>query len=547
LQEYKQALKFLHVDKYPEKHLEVLQELLTLRRWLFNPKEAQNLLNEATAKLETVLEHPQLKLGQKQTLRKKFPEFNQLQVYALAQADPIQALELAEKHKNCRLKSLRSNWPNEPPNITFTDFQKFLNSQSAAAIYWHVSPAGITTLILKSSYSKPKILKLFQEEIAHQAPRSEQEEEYNCVAKQLEQFKQWMKRWKEDYIEQRSSQPTEAASSTWRSQMENMLCGEDGNLKQILEIDHLCKEHLQDVKQLILIPHRDLHLLPLHALFPENLSITYLPSAQFGLDLQQRESIVGDQLLIVGDPVSTSDGKKKQEILKYSKRESEKISQFYKDTKSSHLIGTTATKSSVIEALGGKYDCFHFTGHGCHDIENPEKSALLLADQDHLTLRDIFNLDLQSYSLVCLSTCESGITSNSKIIDEYVGLVSGFLSAGAAHVISTLWSVDELSSSLLMIEFHRLVRDRSLPPAQALREAQHWLRHEFSYHDLSNLYETIADEFGKIDPGCNEEERFKSLSRKTLAKAKSGEFTEPPFAHPYHWAGFIITGKVPKG
>jgi hypothetical protein len=41
----------------------------------------------------------------------------------------------------------------------------------------------------------------------------------------------------------------------------------------------------QSVAQLILIPHRDLHRFPLHALFRDRFTISYLPCAQIGLNL----------------------------------------------------------------------------------------------------------------------------------------------------------------------------------------------------------------------------------------------------------------------
>ncbi|MEH2256183.1 CHAT domain-containing protein [Nostoc sp.] len=79
-----------------------------------------------------------------------------------------------------------------------------------------------------------------------------------------------------------------------------------------------------------------------------------------------------------------------------------------------------------------------------YNLDKPRESALALADEEELTLGDIFEypLDLQKYQLICLSACETGITSQEsskeRIIDEYVGLVSGFLAKGANHVVSTL-------------------------------------------------------------------------------------------------------------
>jgi CHAT domain-containing protein len=207
-----------------------------------------------------------------------------------------------------------------------------------------------------------------------------------------------------------------------------------------------------------------------------------------------------------------------------------------------HTLAGRAIKTSIDTS----YDCLHFTGHGRHDIESPLNSELAVAGNDKLTLEDIFLLNLQNYSLVCLSACETGVTSSQEIIDEYIGLVSGFLAAGAAHVISTLWPVKDESSALLMIEFHRLLRKETLAPAQALNQAQEWLR-EVTYDELSKWYKRLAYELDTIEPGCNRADDFWSLAREAQRKFKDDGLTAPPYEHPYHWAGFTVTGKVPGG
>lgn len=71
-------------------------------------------------------------------------------------------------------------------------------------------------------------------------------------------------------------------ASTWQQQMKARL----RKLSEILDIPRILTE-LDGIEQLILIPHRDLHLLPLNYLFPERFTITYLPSTQIGIYLQQ--------------------------------------------------------------------------------------------------------------------------------------------------------------------------------------------------------------------------------------------------------------------
>jgi CHAT domain-containing protein len=88
---------------------------------------------------------------------------------------------------------------------------------------------------------------------------------------------------------------------------------------------------------------------------------------------------------------------------------------------------------------------------------------LKLADSDRnlgkeadLTLGKIFEkLDLDQCRLVTFSACESGMIDPTSISDEYIGLPSGFLYAGSPSVVSTLWTVDPLATTLLLTKFYK--------------------------------------------------------------------------------------------
>jgi hypothetical protein len=109
--------------------------------------------------------------------------------------------------------------------------------------------------------------------------------------------------------------------------------------------------------------------------------------------------------------------------------------------------------------------------------------------------------------------CETGITSKQGLIDEFVGLVSGFLAVGATHVVSTLWTVDEISTALIMIRFYQLLKD--MAPAQALKQAQHWLG-TITYPQLAQWYLNLATPFADSDLGCWQ--NLQSLSRKAQSR-----------------------------
>lgn len=126
-----------------------------------------------------------------------------------------------------------------------------------------------------------------------------------------------------------------------------------------------------------------------------------------------------------------------------------------------------ATQPALREALAGA-DVLHLACHGQFRADSPYFSALHLGDGP-LTVRDAATLPLKA-QLVTLSACETGL---SKVApgDELLGLLRGFLMAGAPRVLSTHWTVDDASTATLMAQFYRGVL-AGARPAAALRAAQ---------------------------------------------------------------------------
>jgi CHAT domain-containing protein len=95
-------------------------------------------------------------------------------------------------------------------------------------------------------------------------------------------------------------------------------------------------------------------------------------------------------------------------------------------------------------------------------------SALKLHD-GWLTAADVIGLDLGG-ALVTLSACES---ARNQVLagDELVGLVRGFLGAGAATLVATLWLVQDDTTSWLMEKWYAQLRT-GVERAAALRNAQ---------------------------------------------------------------------------
>ncbi|OCR00193.1 hypothetical protein BCD67_21205, partial [Oscillatoriales cyanobacterium USR001] len=147
-----------------------------------------------------------------------------------------------------------------------------------------------------------------------------------------------------------------------------------------------------------------------------------------------------------------------------------------------------------------------------------------------VTLTEIFDLKLNKCRLVTLSACETGLTDIRDTTDEYIGLPSGFFYAGATNVISTLWSVNDVSTAILMIKFYEILLSEIRPPvAIALRESQLWLR-GVTVQDLVKW----ADSSKLLD----------SQNQKRTKKRLRGYKQEfRPFQDPLFWAAFCAVGQ----
>ncbi|MHC5718479.1 MAG: CHAT domain-containing protein, partial [Nostoc sp.] len=158
-----------------------------------------------------------------------------------------------------------------------------------------------------------------------------------------------------------------------------------------------------------------------------------------------------------------------------------------------------------------------------------------------LTLDKIFGLKLEKCRLVTLSACETGLIDFNNTSDEYIGLPSGFLLAGSPSVVSSLWKVDDLSTSFLMIKFYEnLVTLDNLEAgdvAIALKEAQIWLRN-LTIEGLDQFLEKHKAQIEKVLAQLRVGQRI--IFQESLKLIKQRQSL--PFANPYYWAGFTASG-----
>jgi CHAT domain-containing protein len=144
--------------------------------------------------------------------------------------------------------------------------------------------------------------------------------------------------------------------------------------------------------------------------------------------------------------------------------------------KSTVLLGHEATVAQV-QSLFEHADVLHLACHGHFRPDNPLFSALRLAD-GWLTVQDMEAVRLRC-RLVTLSACETGVSAIAPG-DELLGLVRGFLSAGAQHLLVSLWTVDDAATTSLMQTFYRSFC-AGAHPATALQTAQRALLAEYPH------------------------------------------------------------------
>ena len=75
----------------------------------------------------------------------------------------------------------------------------------------------------------------------------------------------------------------------------------------------------------------------------------------------------------------------------------------------------------------------------------------------------------RALALVVLAACESGVPGRG--YDEAFSIATVFLTCGARSVVSSMWSVPDSATSVLMFMFHHYLRTDAPAPWEALHRA----------------------------------------------------------------------------
>ena len=410
-----------------------------------------------------------------------------------------------------------------------------LLGEDTVAIAWYVTDDYFLTFVITSESSTPQV--------------------WRSAAGDREALGDWVNSYFQAYLQKKT---------TWQDRLVAQLY----DLASILHLEEILNGIPETYSQAILIPHRFLHLLPLHTLpivtklaeetspadLPERLDaseleplpdqevtatlldrfstgVRYAPSFQILQLMQKRQRSAFSRFLAVQNP--TLD-------LSYTDLEVESISRDF-EPQVDILAGKSARKELLLERLSLAH-CVHFSCHGYFDFQSPLKSALVLAGgikktaavgeidwERCLTLGEIFALDLRECRLAMLSACETGFTDFRSISDEYVGLSSSFLFAGSTNVVSSLWVVNDLSTAFLMIRFYQNLQ-KGLAVGLALNQAQLWLK-DLTKGDLETW---IEENQLQLKPAVRMNLRRRLYKLEDDAK---------PFESPFYWAAFCATSK----
>jgi CHAT domain-containing protein len=439
------------------------------------------------------------------------------------------ALEVAELCKNLCLESLLSALQENIVSPSFAQIQTLLQPHSAI-IYWHLSPSALSTFILQPGDNEPTVFYSYD----------------------LAELQTWIAQW--DKINTVATTPN--AANTKKKTIDVPLAPAFATLdwpklQQILEISKITQQLQQTpgITNLTLIPHKDLHRLPLHQFFTQ--PVTYLPSLQIALNLRQKAPT--DPALIV-DLIQPPQGSE----LSNAEVEIVAIKALFPNGRL--LPSSNTTKPEFLEFIGAvgqgntmkdphPFDSLratpnprrilHFTGHSQHFARRPQESCLYLNDNETITCPDLATSNLTPYHLIVLSACQTSIANHQSLHDEYIGLVSACLSGGASYTISALWNVKDQASSPLFIYFYQQLT-QNIPASQALHNASQWLRH-VTNAELSQFYAQLQQH-----PKLSHQDEVLEKISAIILHLQTFKPTDRPYQDPYYWAAFTISGAVPQ-
>ncbi|MER5372071.1 CHAT domain-containing protein [Streptomyces sp. NPDC002553] len=311
-----------------------------------------------------------------------------------------------------------------------------------------------------------------------------------------------------------------------------------------------------------LVPHDALHRVPLHAVGSglAGHSVAYAPSASVLRHCRNNRGGGRRRALVVADPPGGPE-------LTVGPAQAELLTGLFK---TETLTGKDAVSGALVRQVSSA-DILHVSAHGVFDATAPMRSGVILAD-GLFTAERFLKLKL-SGTLVVLAACRTGVAAV-RPGDELLGLVRSVLHAGAPAVLVSLWTVDELATTILFGHFYERLASGE-HAIDALRSAQDRLRVTTAGDVLSYLASVaplvtsraaarlrvaearirlMAADFAGAVAAC--ETALKTIHEPTARRnaqtirqrallhdgQASPNLDRPVYAHPYYWAAFVLIG-----
>lgn len=136
--------------------------------------------------------------------------------------------------------------------------------------------------------------------------------------------------------------------------------------------------------------------------------------------------------------------------------------------------GEDATEANFL-SLAPKAGILHLAVHAKSNDEHGEYSYLAFfqtvdsVENELVFVKDLYNMRIRA-ALVVLSACETGIGELQRG-EGIISLARGFSYAGAASIVTTLWSIDDNASAEIMLLFYEKLRAGATKD-EALRSAK---------------------------------------------------------------------------
>jgi len=224
--------------------------------------------------------------------------------------------------------------------------------------------------------------------------------------------------------------------------------------------------------RLTVVPHGALHYVPWgalhdgHSFLLQQRAVRLLPAANVLPFVNKRRGAQAEgALLAFGNP-DLGDAR-----MDLPSAQAEALKVTDGRARSRAMTRRDATETALRD-YGSGFRWLHFATHGEFDPADPLASGLLLAkDARHdgrVTAGELYSMKLDA-DLVTLSACETGVGKVSGG-DDVVGLVRGFLYAGASSIVASLWQVDDAATSEIMTMFYENLERAD--KRDALRKAQ---------------------------------------------------------------------------